>query len=252
MYTLPYTGFSFATHLLVVLAVQARNLWTFLRGAALRPGHRRPGVAALVGLVILCGGTLWAFFPNLSGLYTAGQQRALARRAAAIEAPTEAATAAATAATTRGLAERSSLLPTEAAPPDFAPNWHPELRLRIPAIGVDAMVVEGVDAASLRKGPGHDPRSVPPGRAGLSVIAGHSSSYGAVFARLGRLAAGDAIIVETAGILVVFEVVGVREVAPDHKLEFGREGQSAMVLITCTPPGTVARRLLVTAVLGKR
>ena len=49
----------------------------------------------------------------------------------------------------------------------------PVARIVIPAIGVDEVVVEGVDQDQLAAGPGHLPRSALPGDSGNAVISAH-------------------------------------------------------------------------------
>ena len=66
-------------------------------------------------------------------------------------------------------------------------------RLRIAAIDVDAVIGPGVSIDDLRDGPGHYPETAAPGRPGNAAIAGHRTTYGAVFHRLDELKRGDAI-----------------------------------------------------------
>jgi sortase A len=54
--------------------------------------------------------------------------------------------------------------------------------VRIPAIGVKYVVVDGTDGDSLRKGPGFFPQSPWPGARGTVAIAGHRTTYSAPFA----------------------------------------------------------------------
>ncbi|HEX5366807.1 MAG TPA: sortase, partial [Acidimicrobiales bacterium] len=70
-------------------------------------------------------------------------------------------------------------------------------RLRIPRIGVDKVVVEGVQVDDLKRGPGHYPDSPLPGQPGNAAIAGHRTTYGAPFFRLNELDPGDPILVTT-------------------------------------------------------
>jgi sortase A len=70
-------------------------------------------------------------------------------------------------------------------------------RIRIPAIGVDKIVVEGVQLSDLKRGPGHYPESPLPGNPGNAAIAGHRTTYGAPFNRLDELKPGDDILVTT-------------------------------------------------------
>lgn len=70
-------------------------------------------------------------------------------------------------------------------------------RLRIPAIGVNVVVVEGTSASALRAGAGHYRGTPLPGEAGNVAIAGHRTTYGKPFADLDRLTLGDDIVLET-------------------------------------------------------
>lgn len=78
---------------------------------------------------------------------------------------------------------------------------HPKLgspvaRLRIPAIHLDVIVVEGVGLKQLAEGPGHYPQSAPIGAAGVTAIAGHSSGWGAPFMKFDRVLEGMVVILD--------------------------------------------------------
>src|SRR5215210_3704321 len=66
-------------------------------------------------------------------------------------------------------------------------------RLRAPAIGVAAVIVQGTAAADLRRAPGHYSDSALPGTGGTVAIAGHRTTYGAQFRRLDDLRRGDRV-----------------------------------------------------------
>ena len=70
-------------------------------------------------------------------------------------------------------------------------------RIRIPAIGVNVVVVEGTSASALRAGAGHYPGTPLPGEDGNVAIAGHRTTYGKPFADLDRLVPGDDILFDT-------------------------------------------------------
>ena len=59
-------------------------------------------------------------------------------------------------------------------------------RLRIPALGVGEIVVNGTDTGSLKRGPGRYLGSGMPGEGKLVYIAGHRTTYGAPFSRIDR------------------------------------------------------------------
>ena len=82
-------------------------------------------------------------------------------------------------------------------------------RIQIPKIGVDQYVVEGTTESDLAKGPGHYVGTAMPGQAGNVAIAGHRTTHGAPFNRLGQLAPGDSIVVtSTSGQNLTYVVTG--------------------------------------------
>jgi len=75
--------------------------------------------------------------------------------------------------------------------------------LEIPALHVDQIVVQGTSAADLMNGPGLLLGSALPGSPGNAVIAGRRVTFGAPFASLGQLRAGDKIrVVDGAGTFI--------------------------------------------------
>lgn len=82
--------------------------------------------------------------------------------------------------------------------------------LYIPAFGKDfaKTIVEGVDDASLEKGPGHYPKTAIPGQTGNFAIAGHRVGKGEPFLNLDRLKAGDYLIVQTYDSWFIYRVLG--------------------------------------------
>lgn len=87
-------------------------------------------------------------------------------------------------------------------------------RIEIPAIGVDKIVVNGVQVADLRKGPGYYSQTAPIGTEGNTAIAGHRTTYGAPFHRIDELQPGDEIHV--TGVLGRFTY---RVMAPEDAFE---------------------------------
>ncbi len=85
--------------------------------------------------------------------------------------------------------------------------------LHIPALGPDFRytVLEGTDATTLAAGPGHYTGTALPGEQGNLAIAGHRIGKGAPFGDLDRLAACDAIVVETATDWYVYRVLPMRD-----------------------------------------
>ena len=122
-------------------------------------------------------------------------------------------------------------LPASEAPPEGAPL----LRLRIPKIGLETAVFEGISDASLIKGPGHLPGTDVPGRSSAynnCVIAGHRDSF---FRKLGWLRAGDSVRVQAGGIDREYRFVRRRVVKPEQVAIAGPTKQPQLTLITCYP-----------------
>jgi sortase A len=85
-----------------------------------------------------------------------------------------------------------SNLPTPVPAPEQA------LRIQIPAIYVDAPVVQGDSWEQLKKGVGQQVGTPDSGKNGNIVLAGHNAVYGEVFRHLDRLEPGDRIILFTS------------------------------------------------------
>lgn len=64
-------------------------------------------------------------------------------------------------------------------------------------MGMEQVMVQGIDASDTQLGPGHDPASPAPGQAGNAVVIGRSATYGAPFANLSSLEKGDQLQVVT-------------------------------------------------------
>ena len=106
----------------------------------------------------------------------------------------------------------------------------PVARLEIPTIGVDQIVVEGTSSSALTKGPGHRRDTVLPGQAGVSVLMGRATAYGAPLGRIQELPPGETISVITGQGEHIYRVMGVRY-AGDPSPAF-TAGTSRLVLET--------------------
>jgi len=119
--------------------------------------------------------------------------------------------------------------------------------IKIPKIGVDAAVVEGVGTSDLEKGPGHYPGSPLPGQAGNAAIAGHRTTYGAPFYRLNELKPGDDIIISTRDSPKpwVYQVMFSHTVDPSDVSVLDPTPDNRLTLTTCTPRFSASQRLIV-------
>lgn len=117
--------------------------------------------------------------------------------------------------------------------------------MRIPAIGVNAAVVQGTDVESLKQGPGHYIDTADPwDRRGTVGIAGHRTTYGAWFWNLDKLRRGDRIRLVTARGTFDYLVDRLAVVGPaaHEVLDFTR--RPTLVLTTCEPRFSAAQRLI--------
>jgi sortase A len=123
-------------------------------------------------------------------------------------------------------------------------------QIEIPALDVEAIVVEGTTPSALRAGAGHYQQTSLPCEKGNAAIAGHRTTYSKPFANLQDLADGDEIVVTTPVGRCTYEVVGDPWITHpgDFRVLQPVRG-SVLTLTTCDPPGSAERRLIVRAEL---
>ena len=122
-------------------------------------------------------------------------------------------------------------------------------RIRIASIGLNTVVVDGTDAPSLRKGPGHYPSTPLPGAHGTVAIAGHRTTYGAPFRRIDRVKPGQMITVEMPYGRFAYRVERTRIVPPTATWVTQRVSYDRLVLSACHPLYSAAKRIVVFAKL---
>ncbi len=135
-----------------------------------------------------------------------------------------------------------------AAPPP-APEGEAVAILKIPRLGVEKAVIEGVGLPELKKGPGHYPTTPMPGQPGNAAIAGHRTTYGAPFFKLDELARGDEIVVTTRQGEFRYDVMESKIVSPEETAVLDDMGDDRLTLTTCNPRYSAAQRLIVVAAL---
>jgi sortase A len=136
---------------------------------------------------------------------------------------------------------------TDLAPPP--PEGEAVAVLRIPKIGLDKTVVEGVGVPDLKKGPGHYPGTSMPGQAGNAGIAGHRTTYGAPFYEINELGPGDEIYVTTKQGSFLYEVTEQLIVSPDTIEVLHDKGDNRLTLTSCHPRYSAKERMIVVAEL---
>src|SRR2546423_2272974 len=120
-------------------------------------------------------------------------------------------------------------------------------RIRIPHIRANYVIVEGTDAASLRKGPGHYPATPFPGMAGTVGVAGHRTTYLAPLNKLDKLRKDDVVRIEMPYAVVTYRVEETRIVKPTAVWVTKRVGYDRLVMTACHPKYSAAERIVVFA-----
>lgn len=120
--------------------------------------------------------------------------------------------------------------------------------LVIPRIHLDMVVVQGVDTASLEKGPGHYPNTVYPWQDhGRVAIAGHRTTYLHPFWSLNEMRHGDPIEIQTEYGTFWYRVTRVFATSPGNVSVLGQTLRPSLALTTCTPRFSASQRLVVLA-----
>lgn len=121
--------------------------------------------------------------------------------------------------------------------PLILPTPAPEnaVRIRIPAIGVDAPVVQGDSWAQLQKGVGQHIGTANPGESGNVVLSAHNDIFGEIFRRIDQLTDGDEIIVQTQTREYVYIYVWTEVVKPTEVRVMEQTVEPIVTLISCYP-----------------
>lgn len=129
--------------------------------------------------------------------------------------------------------------------------------LSIPKLKIEDAIVQ-IGGEDLMESLIHYPGTALPGQYGNTVIFGHSvlpqffnpKNYKTIFSTLPKLEEGDEILVDFDGIRYRYVVKGLAEVNPEDVAVLEQRYDSQWLsLITCVPPGTYLRRLIVRAQL---
>ena len=152
----------------------------------------------------------------------------------------------------------ATTVPGATVPPTTAPVGPPPpptdegdavARLRIPDIGVDKIVVEGVSLSDLKRGPGRYPDSPLPGQPGNAAIAGHRTTYGAPFNRVDELEPGDQILVTTQQGSFEYRVTEQLIVSPSQVEVLEDFGDNRLTLTACHPKYSARQRIVIVSEL---
>lgn len=127
--------------------------------------------------------------------------------------------------------------------------------LSIPKLKIDGATVE-IGGDDLAENLIHYRGTGLPGRPGNTVVFGHSTlpqlfdpkNYLSIFSKLPTLKTGDEIKLDYDGIVYTYRIEEMFEVKPTEFRVLEQDyGDSYLSLITCVPPGTYLKRLVVKA-----
>ncbi len=151
-----------------------------------------------------------------------------------------------------------------------ARNWYPQVKssiaketpvdhynISIPSLKIDNAVVSTKDYDLSQHLVQYFGTALP-GENGTAVIFGHSTlpqwfdpkNYKAIFATLHTIKTGEEIIVSVNNVTYRYKIFAITITSPDDINMFSQSyDHSYITLITCTPPGTIWKRLIVRASL---
>jgi sortase A len=120
-------------------------------------------------------------------------------------------------------------------------------RIEISRIGLDAIITEGTDGKSLRRGVGHVTGTALPGEPGNVAIAGHRDTF---FRALRNVRQDDEVTLTTLDGSYRYQVDWVKVVGDEANEVLSDSDDSILTLVTCYPfyfVGPAPRRFIVRA-----
>lgn len=131
--------------------------------------------------------------------------------------------------------------------------------LSIPRLKIDNAIVSTVDVDLSQHLVNFPGTSIPPVK-GNAVIFGHSTlpqlydpkNYKTIFANLHTMVVGDEIMVNSNNFVYKYKIYNISITEPTDTSYMSQESDdSYLTIVTCTPPGTIWKRLIIRARLEK-
>jgi sortase A len=141
------------------------------------------------------------------------------------------------------------LVQSLASVPIPTPGLQQAVRIQIPAIDVDAPVVQGDGWEQLKKGVGQHIGTPDPGENGNIVLSAHDDIFGEIFRYLDRLQPGDTVILYTNQRQYTYVITGTQIVEPTAVEVMNPTPNATVTLISCYPYLVDNQRIVVSAVL---
>ncbi len=127
------------------------------------------------------------------------------------------------------------------------PGIEQAIRIEIPALKIDAPVVQGDGWEQLKKGVGQHIGSADPGQAGNVVLSAHDDVYGELFRDLDKLSPGAQVMLYTQQRQYTYIVDRTEIVEPTAVEVMASTGAPTVTLISCYPYLVDKQRIVVFA-----
>ncbi|MBN1305156.1 MAG: class D sortase [Anaerolineales bacterium] len=125
------------------------------------------------------------------------------------------------------------------------PGPEQAIRIQIPAIDVDAPIVQGDGWEQLKKGVAQHLGSANPGQSGNMVLSAHNDVYGEIFRYLDRLQPGDQVVLYTQMRQYTYTITRTEIVEPTQVEVMAPTSDATVTLISCYPYLVNKQRIVV-------
>ena len=146
----------------------------------------------------------------------------------------------------RPLVQALASLPVPTPGPEQA------IRIQIPALGVDAPIVQGDGWDQLKKGVAQHIGTPNPGGNGNLILSAHNDVFGEIFRDLDKLKTGDQVILFTDQRTFTYVVRQSQIVEPTQTEVMSQTKEAVVTLISCYPYVVDNQRIVITANLQKQ
>jgi sortase A len=123
------------------------------------------------------------------------------------------------------------------------------IQIQIPAISVDAPIVQGDGWEQLKKGVAQHTGSANPGEVGNVVLSAHNDVFGEIFRNLDELKEGELITIYTATHAYTYVIQNIQIVLPTDVEVMAPTPDPTVTLISCYPYMVDNKRIVVQASL---
>jgi sortase A len=131
------------------------------------------------------------------------------------------------------------------------PSPEQAIRIQIPAINIDAPIVQGDGWEQLKQGVAQHLNTARPGEDGNLVLSAHNDIFGEIFRHLDQLQPGDEIIVYTNIRAYTYIISEEYQVVPPTQIDvMSQTADPTVTLISCYPYLVNDKRIVVTASLA--